>query len=444
MAAVGGENAMSTLNGWFKELYASQEIKLVPEALWMVKNVKYNKAEAGLGNLYHQPVVLTQEHGVSYAGPSSGAFALGSPIAAVLKDATIEGSQLLIRSQIDYESAARAANSKGSFGDATGLLVENMLDSISKRLELMFLYGRSALGLGVLSGGSTTTLVISAATWSAGAWAGLEGARLSVVSALTAGTDRGTNTNATTTIEANALKVSSINFSTRTITVPTMPLAAAAGDIVFFYEAAKLVAGAVVFQESLGLDAIINLQVSDGKTLFNVDTTAYGLFKPNTPTLASGALTVTKILNMLLPAIGKGLMEDVVVLCSHTAWQNLVNPTVDPAAQAASANQKTGAIVTQNRQDKMTFGARGAEIIGAQGKVEIVPHLFVKDNDVFAFPRKALMRVGATDITFNTPGSKGGEFFLQLPSSAGYELRAYANQALFSPTPGKLSKGVIS
>jgi hypothetical protein len=125
---------MDTLSGWFKELYASQEINLVPDAAWLTKNIPFKKSEAGLGNLYHQPVVLSQEQGFTYAGASAGAFALNSPVAAVLKDAQVQGAQLLLRSQIDYESLARAANSKGSFGEASKLLVKNMVDSISKRM----------------------------------------------------------------------------------------------------------------------------------------------------------------------------------------------------------------------------------------------------------------------------------------------------------------------
>jgi hypothetical protein len=47
-------------------------------------------------------VVLSQEQGFTYAGPSAGGFALQTPIAAVLKDAQVQGAQLLLRSQIDY------------------------------------------------------------------------------------------------------------------------------------------------------------------------------------------------------------------------------------------------------------------------------------------------------------------------------------------------------
>jgi hypothetical protein len=201
---------------------------------------------------------------------------------------------------------------------------------------------------------------------------------------------------------------------------------------VYFFSA--MVAGPT-YAESLGLDAIVTAT----GTLFNIATGTYQLFGGNSYAVG-GALTVTKVLDGMLPSIGKGLMDDVVFLCSNKAFQGLLNPTIDPIAQAASTNAKVGALVNHNRSDSMVFGADNIQIRGYQGKIDIIPHLFVKDGEAFAFPKKMLKRVGATDITFNTPGSKGGEFFLQLPSNAGYELRAYANQAMFSPCPGRLTK----
>ena len=436
---------MDTLQGWFKELYASQEINLVPDAAWLTKNIPFKKSEAGLGNLYHQPVVLTQEQGFTYAGPSAGAFALNTPIAAVMKDAQVQGAQLLLRSQIDYETLARAANTKASFGEASKLLVKNMVDAISKRLELMFLYGRSAGGIGALASGTAATVVISAATWAPGLWAGMEGAVIHVLSvtgslpSLTVGTRRN---------GVSGTTVLSVDFSTRTVTVTAASLTApAAADIVVFYGAWSsatggdaLTSGAITFKEAMGLDSMISQQTS---TLFNIDIATYGLFRGNLATGLS-ALTVTKVLNALLPAIGKGLMDDVVMLVSNNSFQGLVNPTIDPVAQAGSSNVKVGPMVTKSGQgESLSFGANSIRIVGYQGSITIVPHLFVKDSDNFLFAKDNLMRVGATDVTFNTPGAKGGEFFLHLPSNAGYELRCYANQGLFSPRVGQLTKATL-
>jgi len=443
MAVVAGENAVDTLNGWFKELYASKEVNLVPDAAYLVKNVAFKKSEAGLGNLYHQPVVLSQEQGFTYAGPAAGAFALEAASAAVMKDAQVQGTQLLLRSQIDYETLARAANTKASFGDASKLLVKNMVDAISKRMELMFLYGRSAGGIGVLSAATASSFTVSAATWAPGLWAGLEGATLHVA-AITGSLP--SLTVATRRTPVGGTKVVSVAFSTRVVTVTGSSLtSAASGDVVIFRGAwttsgsADLAAGAVTFSEAMGLDGMISQQSG---TLFNIDTSVYALFRGNLETGLS-ALTATKILDSLLPAIGKGLMDDVVWLCSNKSFNGLVNPIIDPSALTASTNTKIGAHVNTKAGESITLGANSVTIVGYQGRVTIVPHLFLKDSDNFAFGKEDLMRVGATDVTFNTPGAKGGEFFLHMPSNAGYELRCYANQGLFSPRVGLLTKATL-
>ena len=49
------------------------------------------------------------------------------------------------------------------------------------------------------------------------------------------------------------------------------------------------------------------------------------------------------------------------------------------------------------------------------------------------------MRVGSTDITFKLPGQEYEDrFFRELTDRAGFELRAYTDQALFCEAPGKL------
>ena len=193
----------------------------------------------------------------------------------------------------------------------------------------------------------------------------------------------------------------------------------------------------------MGLDGMISQQTS---TLFNINIGTYGLARGNLVTSLS-TLSVTNMLSTLLPAIGKGLMEDVVCLCSNNSFQGLLSPTIDPKAYATTGSTntavKSGAVVNQNRSDTMRFGANKVEVVGYQGTITVIPHLFVKDSDNFIFAKGDLMRVGATDVTFNTPGSKGGEFFLHRPDNAAYELRCYANQGLFSPRVGRLTKATL-
>ena len=440
-------NTLSQLNGWFKELYADQEVNLVPEATYLVKNIKFNKSQQGTGNVYHQPVWLTQEQGFTYAAagiqgqPGPGAFNLNAAVPAVMQDAQITGTQLVLRSQIDYETLARAANTKASFGEMSKVLVENMTQAVAKRLEIMFLYGRSPSGIGAANGThSTTTCQISTASWAPGLWAGMEGASVFIY---TLGGTYPSQTITTRKHNAGGAVIQSINYASgagaRTLTFTAALTLPANGDILFLAGTTNDAAsGALTYNESIGLDGITSQATG---SLFNINIGTYALFGSQSIPNVGASLTVTGLLQNLLPAIGKGLMDDLTVLVSHEAYMGLVNPTIDPAAQAGSTNVKIGANVMQNRSDELRFGAKRVTVVGHTGEMEIVPHLFVKRNDIFCMPKKlgAPIRVGATDVTFQTPG-KGGEFFLHLPSNAGYEVRCYSNQALFSPAPGRLTK----
>ena len=51
-----------TLNGMFKEVYASKIRDLVPDGLKLLQAVDFNEQSSTLGNLYHQPVILAMEH----------------------------------------------------------------------------------------------------------------------------------------------------------------------------------------------------------------------------------------------------------------------------------------------------------------------------------------------------------------------------------------------
>jgi hypothetical protein len=81
-------------------------------------------------------------------------------------------------------------------------------------------------------------------------------------------------------------------------------------------------------------------------------------------------------------------------------------------------------------------GAQEITFHGQNGKVEIVPSIYVKEGYSYVLPMDECTRVGSTDITFRRPG-QGDEFFRELENNAGFELRAYTDQALFIMAPGK-------
>src|SRR6185312_13797854 len=167
-------NTMRNLDGLYKQVYADGIEKLMPECSIITKSVPFRESEK-LGDKYHQPVLLTGEQGVNVAKSGSGKIRLNGSVAASMKDAQIEGSTYYIRGQLSYDAAARAIGSKKAFAKATDLLVENMVESLTKRLEIAFLYGQSGLGKVDSvkvdqASANTANVVINSLTWTAGIW----------------------------------------------------------------------------------------------------------------------------------------------------------------------------------------------------------------------------------------------------------------------------------
>jgi hypothetical protein len=87
------------------------------------------------------------------------------------------------------------------------------------------------------------------------------------------------------------------------------------------------------------------------------------------------------------------------------------------------------------KSDKMENGSKSLKFHSQNGMIEIVPSIYVKEAYAYIISTREFMRVGSTDVTFNLPGSQD-KFFRELENAAGYELRAYTDQALFSMSPG--------
>jgi hypothetical protein len=326
---------------------------------------------------------------------------------------------MLLRSAISYDAAARAATSKKAFKRVTELVVENMLESITKRLELSYLYGQTELALCDSSSNvdtTTTDVTILLASWAAGMWAGMEGAKLDAY-----------YTNGTTLINSSApFIVSTVNLSTRVIRLTctnTTDLAAldsyiagAGNDVtkLRFYGA-----GGSSPNEMAGIDKI----VTNAGTLFNISAATYALWAGNSYAVGSAPLSFGKVLAGLVAANNKGLMEDVTLYCNPKTWVDMADDLA--AIRVTDSSYKTG---------KGELGHENLTYYYSGGKITVEPHLFVKEGEAFALPLKRLKRLGAQDVSFKTPG-RGEDIFTQLQDRAGYELRNYTDQAAFIERP---------
>lgn len=411
--AIESTNTVATLDGHFKEVYASKIRDLVPEGMKMLKLAEFSAAEKLLGNLYHQPVVLGLEHGFTYGGSAGEAFLLNAAVASPNRDAQVKGHELVLVSAISVGAASRSISSKAAFEQETKRLVQNMLKSTQIRMEIQLMYGQSGIAKVAIVAGNLLT--ICASEWAAGIWSGSKNAALEIRSQ--AGVLRGT---------CNVVKP---DLKNQTVEVDAMPVGVsgnvdsenAAADVVYFKGAYN--------KEFAGLHKII----TNSGTIFNIDAAEFDLFKGNvvnvgTSEAAKAFISFEKVEEAIALCMEKGLTEeDVVALVNPKHWNKLMTE------QAAKRQYDSS-----YSSEKMENGSKSLVFYGQNGKIEIHASLFVKEGFAYIFPPAELERIGSSDITFERPGFPG-KFFREMESANGYELRAYSDQALFTSSPGKMA-----
>lgn len=397
-----------TLNGNFKEKYGDKVENLIPEGLKALTKVSFAPRKSLLGNLYHQPVILSHEQGLTFAGPTDDAFNLNAPVAGYIADAQVRGSQIMLRSVMGIAAAQRSVNGGDSaFEDSTKLMVKNMLQSIQKCLEVLMFHG--SMGLATVASSSGNVLTITTAEWAPGIWSGAENMPIEVRDS--SGVLRGTTS------------VTAVDLSARTVTVAAKPAGTVSTDVLWRMGAYG--------NEFAGFHKMI----TNTGTLFNISAASYNLFKGNTHTLSpTGTLDMADIQDAIALSVAKGLDESCTVFVNVKTWVDLL--TEQTALRSFDSSYSSASL--QNGAQELVF-------FGQNGKVEVIPSIYVKEGYAYVLCLPDFIRIGSTDVTFKRPG-KPDEYFRELENSAGFELRAYTDQALFSHAIGKnsLIAGIVN
>jgi hypothetical protein len=403
--------SISTLDGMFKQQYPQGVPDLIPGSVKLQKLVKFVGSDLQLGDSYVQPVRLTYPTGFTHAASGSGAFALSDSIPGQTKKATVDGSQILLRDQVDMESAAKAANgSKQAFDSIDNLTMEGLQKSMRKRIECELFYGSYSMGkISAISGSGTSyTFTIDTAHWAPGVWSGIEGCYFDAYSALSSGTKRNSNA---------VIVLSSVNIDNKTISVTgnsTDLAAVTVGDFLYFYGAYS--------NEMKGLHYIL---ANTSASLFNITASSYSLWQATSYAISSAPFSFGAVKKATAKAIGKGADEDLTFFLNPSAW--------DDAMTDVAALRRTD----KGEVSKVVIGANEIEF-NCQGlKISLVPSIYVKEGFAFGVSEPYIKRVGACDVTFNMPGF-GDQIFFTLPSNAGIEARCYTHQALFTEAPAKM------
>ena len=411
MAQNDQANDFQTLNSHFKDVYADNVKDLIPEGVKLYNTISFIGAEKQNGLDYVQPVTLGLEHGFSYGGSEGTAFALADAVQSTHKRAQIRGHEMVLRSFLSVGAASRSQNSKGAFVQETKFIVENMLKSFVRRLEVQLMYGQ--VGIGTLKVNAAGVVIeIADEEWAAGIWSGSERMPVEIFSP-------------DLSVSRGAAAVVSYDFDAKTITLDTdLSATALAGDVI------RYKGSAVVGQdyEFAGLHKII----TNTGTLFNINASAYNLWKGNVVEVGSdfagneARISFAKLEEGISRAMEKGLAdEDVDVILNPKNWTDLLTEQVAKRQFDSSYSDS-----------KLKNGARELEFVGQAGLIKIKSSIYSKEGYAYMFCEKDFMRIGSSDITFERPGL-GDKFLKLMESHNGYEMRAYTDQALFTACPGK-------
>lgn len=394
------DNEVGNLNGFFKETYANKLEQLIPDGVKLLNKIPFLPKDKQPGNLYHQPVILGLEHGVTFANSTDDAFNLNPAIAGTTKDAEVRGNPLVLRSVLGYTAASRAAQgTQKAFEDGTKYLVSNMLRSVTKKLEIELLYGQ--MGYATVASVAGTVITITTSEWAPGIWAGAEGMPIEIRSA-NGSVSRGFST------------VYSVDFLLQTITLTTVIPGVVATDVIWHKGAYG--------NEFPGIQKILTMTTG---TLFNINVAEYNLFRGNQYDAGAGALSFTKITQATERAMEKGLDGKAVCYCNPRGWTNMMSDQA--ALRKYDGSYKV--TVAENGMEKLVFNT-------LTGAIEIEASIYIKQGYAFILAMDEWCRVGSSDVTFKRP-SQGDEFFRDLSDAAGYELRLWSDQAVFTSAPGR-------
>jgi len=396
-------NTKTTLDTMFKYKVADKVNNLVPSCGIMQKMIPKLSAAQKTGRKFLWPVALTHENGITYGDDSS--FTYEAAIAGVYDEIEIDSVPVVLRSQVALSAANRMATSEQAFITHMSLRSGNMKDSLAKRAEIEIIHGK--VGLGVIGSSANVdstheTITFSDASWAPGVWGGMEN---SLLEQRSSGTKINTNAD---------LVLDSVDVANKAITVSgnstDIGNVVAADDIFFKGSYANSMNG-------------VAKQLQNSGTLFGIAAGTYDLWAANAHPVG-GNLTMAEVLKGLAKAVGKGgLQEDTCLLLSSLTFEGLNSDIA--ALRAFDSSYKS---------DKAELGVKSIKYHFQGGMLEIVPHPFAKEGEAFAFPKKGIKRIGATDITF---GMGDGEYFERLESTAGYQIVAQYDYCILLICPAK-------
>ena len=423
------------LNALFKEVYRSKVENLVPEGIQLLKDVPFSEKEK-VGQSLQVAVRVSDENSFTFTNDAVSAVSLNQPIPARYLTASVVPTTIVLRAQISYQQAAKAASKKKSIEESTQEIFESLKLTMDRRLEEAFFYGSSDIQnfeesqvsttlstslnahMNIVQGTDLVRTFPANSFWDAGEDAArIPNTRVSISRA--AVFDR---TGVRGDILATNLRIKSIANDRVTVTFDTTN-----ANLVVNYPRAN----PANTRTSRGDTFIFDYALPTDHSLLGLDQ----LLKPTTGSLygipvddtsgywqsgtyaVDGGLTVEHVIKAAEVAVPNGLEGRACLYINTAAFNNLAKEL-----------------------DKNIQGFMSLQVPYSKGIVEVKPSIYVKLEDGFLIKPEECKRIGTTDATFDTPGFKDQGPFHRLEGSNGFTITLFTEQALFLSRPSRCVK----
>jgi hypothetical protein len=414
MPVSGAEN-YTTIVGALKEMVNDGISQIIPDHCIIQRMTPFNQKMKQEGLQYVEPVRTKRPAGFTFAQAGTGPYNYNTPRSGKVERATIQANNVHLIEILDKETLFRTMSKEAAVKQATAIVVEAMMEAARNVEEINLLYGQGDLGIAD-TGGSTTSFIVTKATWGPGLWIGAENMPVDIFD--TSGNYRGSST------------VQSVTPESRTITLDTAVAGLTSTDQIWRAgtrsQTGNTASGATYY-EAAGIKKIL----SNTGTIFGIDASKNTLWKAITVSAGSGPLSYSTWVRASSLACVKGTRSGAVALIPVDSWADLaINEAAYRRWNDAAGSFKVGA-------DALIF-------VGATGTMALKPHPMVKRGDAFLLnvnvssgtPGGDFKRIGATDWVFEAPVGKD-EMFHYLPDMSGYQVEMYHNKALLIDPPGR-------
>jgi ribosomal protein S11 len=410
-------NTFTQLNESYKILYADRLKYLLPENFRYHRDVGTKKGR--LGRYYAFPLVLKQEQGFTYAKYDSGEVTFNDTVPGIIKEAIAYGYQLFGWCGIDFETAAKGANSKTSFVDSVGHIIESLYLAAQRRIEISGWYGQAGLARVSAVDNSADYVTITDATWAPAMWIGAEGAWIKF-------SDHTTTDYSATITNATCLKISKVDMANKRLYLTTTgdgdatTTSIAAGNIISFYNTVteNATPASVVHAETQGIHAVL----AGPTTLYGLTRASYSLLQGTSVAVGSTVMSLEAVQDAAAQGISKGM-------------EGKVNLYLNPASVAKMITDFGGLRRFMSQEgNKYTVGANDITIHCQGLLVSIVAHPFIWEGYGYMFNPEIFKRIQAYPLSSKVPG-RGDDLFHLTDGKGSYSMQLYSNEGLACDAP---------